>query len=664
MVQPISGSTYSESQGYGEQFDVEGLKFFRRLLSALQNKEFIVYFQPKVSIDDLNIAGAEALIRWNYNGDIKPPVFFIPFCERTGLVIDVDFYVLEETCRKMREWMDKGLQMVRVSVNFSKFHFNEPGVAERIYNTIKKYEIPPEYIEVEFTETAYLDKEEILETTIDKLKNYGIKSSIDDFGSGYSSLNMLQNMDFEVVKLDKSLLGKGVKNAKARKVISSIIHMAKELDMEVLAEGVETTEELGLLQELKCDVVQGFLFDQPLPMDEFEKRLRYRKYPSQGAPRKRETKPMQLRDVDESEIKWEERPSHAYIPETEYPKKNKNNRKSGLGFLIAGVVMFLLAFTVLGLTLLLPKGGKAETKDNDEQILYTEDQVELLIDEAKEEAREEEDKAFVTKLRTVSEISLGTLDWYRSLFPDDIVFWDNAGNKFLYIPVNKELKPNTLVIDDLIQNEETGRIDYTGHDAYTGVDVSSFQGEIDWDKVKADGVDFVIIRCGLRGYANGRLVEDPNFTANIEGAKAAGLAVGVYFYSQAVDIAEAIEEADMVLELIEPYHVTGPVAIDIEQAPDAARTDVLTGEELTDIAVAFCDHVKNAGYDPMIYSGMKYFVRIMDMTKLEDYDKWFCYYNRPLYFPYEIANWQYSKSGTVDGIEGSVDLNILFKKWW
>ena len=663
MVQPISGSTYSESQGYGEQFDVEGLKFFRRLLSALQNKEFIVYFQPKVSIDDLNIAGAEALIRWNYNGEIKPPVFFIPFCERTGLVVDVDFYVLEETCRKMREWMDKGLQMVRVSVNFSKFHFNESGVAERIYNTLKKYEIPPEYIEVEFTETAYLDKEEILETTIDKLKNYGIKSSIDDFGSGYSSLNMLQNMDFEVVKLDKSLLGKGVKNAKARKVISSIIHMAKELDMEVLAEGVETTEELGLLQELKCDVVQGFLFDQPLPMDEFEKRLRYRKYPSQGAPRKRETRPMQLRDVDERDIKWDERPSHAYIPETEYPKKKKQ-RKSGLGFLIAGVVMFLLAFTILGMTLLLSKGGKDEAKNSDEQILYTEDQVELLIDEAKEEAKEEEDKAFITKLRTVSEISLGTLDWYRSLFPDDIVFWDNAGNKFLYIPVNKDLKPNTLVIDELIQNDETGRISYEGHEAYTGVDVSSFQGEIDWDKVKADGVDFVIIRCGLRGYANGRLVEDPNFAANIEGAKAAGLHVGVYFYSQAVDTAEAIEEADMVLELIEPYHLTGPVAIDIEQAPDAARTDVLTGAELTDIAVAFCEHVKGAGYTPMIYSGMKYFVRVMDMTKLEDYEKWFCYYNRPLYFPYEISNWQYSKSGTVDGIEGSVDLNILFKKWW
>ncbi|MBO7357546.1 MAG: EAL domain-containing protein [Lachnospiraceae bacterium] len=663
MVQPISGSTYSESQGYGEQFDVEGLKFFRRLLSALQNKEFIVYFQPKVSIDDLNIAGAEALIRWNYNGEIKPPVFFIPFCERTGLVVDVDFYVLEETCRKMREWMDKGLQMVRVSVNFSKFHFNESGVAERIYNTLKKYEIPPEYIEVEFTETAYLDKEEILETTIDKLKNYGIKSSIDDFGSGYSSLNMLQNMDFEVVKLDKSLLGKGVKNAKARKVISSIIHMAKELDMEVLAEGVETTEELGLLQELKCDVVQGFLFDQPLPMDEFEKRLRYRKYPSQGAPRKRETRPMQLRDVDERDIKWDERPSHAYIPETEYPKKKKQ-RKSGLGFLIAGVVMFLLAFTILGMTLLLSKGGKDEVKNSDEQILYTEDQVELLIDEAKEEAKEEEDKAFITKLRTVSEISLGTLDWYRSLFPDDIVFWDNAGNKFLYIPVNKDLKPNTLVIDELIQNDETGRISYEGHEAYTGVDVSSFQGEIDWDKVKADGVDFVIIRCGLRGYANGRLVEDPNFAANIEGAKAAGLHVGVYFYSQAVDTAEAIEEADMVLELIEPYHLTGPVAIDIEQAPDAARTDVLTGDELTDIAVAFCEHVKGAGYTPMIYSGMKYFVRVMDMTKLEDYEKWFCYYNRPLYFPYEISNWQYSKSGTVDGIEGSVDLNILFKKWW
>ena len=262
LQQPV----LSPKHAYGEQFDVKGLNFFRRLLQALQNNEFVVYFQPKVSITDMKIAGAEALVRWVYDGQVLPPVKFIPFCERTGLVIDIDFYVLEETCKKMREWLDAGMQLVRISVNFSKYHFNEAGVAERIYNVINRYGIPPEYIEVEFTETAYLDKEELLESTVDKLRSYGIKSSIDDFGSGYSSLNLLQNMDFEVVKLDKSLLGKGVENDKAKKVISSIIHMAKELDMEVLAEGVETVEELKLLKSLRCDIVQGFFFDKPLPV--------------------------------------------------------------------------------------------------------------------------------------------------------------------------------------------------------------------------------------------------------------------------------------------------------------------------------------------------------------------------------------------------------------
>ena len=187
----------------------------------------------------------------------------------------------------------------RRCVNFSKYHFNEEGVAERIYNVIQHYGIPPEYIEVEFTETAYLDKEELLESTVDKLRSYGIKSSIDDFGSGYSSLNLLQNMDFEVVKLDKSLLGKGVENDKAKKVISSIIHMAKELDMEVLAEGVETAEELKLLRGLKCDIVQGFFFDKPLPVAEFEKRLRAGGYKEDGSIKEPERIKMELKDVEE-----------------------------------------------------------------------------------------------------------------------------------------------------------------------------------------------------------------------------------------------------------------------------------------------------------------------------------------------------------------------------
>lgn len=263
---------------------LDNLKYTRRLPKAIKDKELVVYFQPKVSASTYKIVGAEALVRWWCDGQLIPPIDFIPICEKTGLITEIDFYVLEETCKKMREWMDNDIELVRISVNFSKQHFKDTDVAERIYNVLRKYNIPTEFIEVEFTETAYLDKEELLEITLGKLKEYGIASSIDDFGSGYSSLNLLQNMDFEVLKLDKSLLGKSVENERSRKVISHIINMAKELEMEVLAEGVETYEEFGLLKDLKCDIVQGFLFDRPLQVDEFEKRLLTRIYPDKKMP--------------------------------------------------------------------------------------------------------------------------------------------------------------------------------------------------------------------------------------------------------------------------------------------------------------------------------------------------------------------------------------------
>lgn len=262
---------------------IDNMNYTRKLPKALKEHELVVYFQPKVSATNYNLVGAEALVRWQSQGQLIPPAEFIPICEKTGLVTEIDFYVLEETCKKMREWADNGYSLVRVSVNFSKQHFKDTNVAERIMSIIGKYDIPPEFLEIEFTETAYLDKEELLEITLGKLKQYGIASSIDDFGSGYSSLNLLQNMDFEVLKLDKSLLGKSVENSRSRKVISHIINMAKELEMEVLAEGVETIEEFGLLKELNCDIIQGYFFDRPLKAEDFETRLREGIYPNQRA---------------------------------------------------------------------------------------------------------------------------------------------------------------------------------------------------------------------------------------------------------------------------------------------------------------------------------------------------------------------------------------------
>jgi len=690
----------SERQGYGEQFDVEGLNFFRRLLVAVQNREFVVYFQPKVSISDMRIAGAEALVRWTCNGQILPPVKFIPFCERTGLVIDIDFYVLEETCRKMRKWMEEGLELVRISVNFSKYHFNENGVAERIYEVIQKYGIPTEFIEVEFTETAYLDKEELLESTVDKLKSYGIKSSIDDFGSGYSSLNLLQNMDFEVVKLDRSLLGKGVENHKAKKVISSIIHMAKELEMEVLAEGVETDEELKLLQELRCDIVQGFLFDKPLPADEFEQRLKARVYSlEEPRPIIRERR-VKLNDVGIEEIELAagkgRNSTPVYNGEEGRRRQNKyidieptyGAEKKHTGVLIAGILLMLLALTVIGVTVLLAGtgklGGKTET-DTVSETTYTKSEVDAMI--AKEvkktetETRAEVDEEYREKIHEAAEVAGGMANFLRSVFPDEMVFVD--GYKFKFIPINRDLKLSTVEAARFVTDEETGFMYYTDEFgervSYIGIDVSSFQRDVDWNKVAQSGIDFAIIRCGLRGYGSeGNMVSDLYFEKNIKGALAAGLNVGVYFYTQALNTAEAVEEANFALELIKPYNINGPVVLDVESANSEERIKNITASERTDCIIAFCDTVKAAGYTPMIYSDVKFFTMKMEIERLENYKKWYANYNglsigeemsiwgynNPFMFPYEFNIWQYSNSGSLEGINGGVDFDVLFEKWW
>lgn len=197
-----------------------------------------------------------------------------------------------------------------------------------------------------------------------------------------------------------------------------------------------------------------------------------------------------------------------------------------------------------------------------------------------------------------------------------------------------------------------------------GIDVSSFQGEIDWQRVKEDGIEFAIIRLGYRGYGTGRIMLDDYYEANIQGALDAGLDVGVYFFSQAVSEEEAVEEAQIVLENIKNYNLTYPIIYDAEEIPsDTARTDGLTVRQLTDNAIAFCEYIKAAGYPTMIYSNKRWLLTKLDLERLTDYDIWFAgYINIPEY-PYDFKIWQYTESGTVDGIEGNVDMNISFMEY-
>ncbi len=197
----------------------------------------------------------------------------------------------------------------------------------------------------------------------------------------------------------------------------------------------------------------------------------------------------------------------------------------------------------------------------------------------------------------------------------------------------------------------------------TGVDVSSFQGDIDWEAVADDGIDFAIIRVGFRGYGSaGEIHIDDYAKKNLKEANKAGLSVGVYFYSQAISVDEAVEEADFVLSIIKDYAITAPVVFDWENEPDKnMRTDNLDGSVLTDCAVAFCERIRQAGYMPAVYFNLTDAYKRYNLDKIQAYTLWYAQHKGvapEFYYTYNI--WQYSDSGKVNGIKGNVDLNISF----
>jgi len=231
------------------------------------------------------------------------------------------------------------------------------------------------------------------------------------------------------------------------------------------------------------------------------------------------------------------------------------------------------------------------------------------------------------------------------LLPEYVIYKDLKGN-FTKTKVNTDLKLNEYDWSSLAGT-------------YKGIDVSYYQGNIDWAKVAASGIKYAIIRAGYRGYTQGTLKEDEKFSDNILGALQNDIPVGVYFVTKAITKEEGIEEADYVLELIKPYNVTWPVVIDIE--PNKAlddRTAVLSAAERTEIILAFCQRIEEAGYTPMIYGGVGTFMNHLEIEKLEGVDKWFAqYFNQP-YLRYYFGIWQQSESGTVPGIKGNVDIDF------
>jgi GH25 family lysozyme M1 (1,4-beta-N-acetylmuramidase) len=197
--------------------------------------------------------------------------------------------------------------------------------------------------------------------------------------------------------------------------------------------------------------------------------------------------------------------------------------------------------------------------------------------------------------------------------------------------------------------------------SWKGIDVSEHQGEIDWKMVADSGIEFVFVRLGYRGYETGKFVKDKNFDDNVKGAIENGIGVGVYFVPQAVTVDEAKEEADFVIENIKEYDINWPVVYDVEPSSSGkGRADSLSTQQYTDQIKAFCDRIQEAGYKPMVYSNTKWFVSKMDLSKLSGIDLWYAYYGKGFYFPYDFKVWQFSNTGSVNGIKGNVDQNISF----
>ena len=242
---------------------------------ALEEREFLVYYQPKVAINGRNVAGAEALCRWMHNGQLVSPGEFIPVLEQGRDICKRDFYMLDAVCKDIRRWLDSGKNVVRISVNLSRRHLSDMDLLKHIVEIVDRNNVPHQYIEIELTETTTDVEFKDLKRTIGGLQKTGISTSVDDFGVGYSSLNLIKEIPWDVLKLDKSLLPTDEDENKVQKAVmfKYIVAMAQEMGLECISEGVETKEQVQLLAENNCNLAQGFYFDRPLPVAEFEKRL-------------------------------------------------------------------------------------------------------------------------------------------------------------------------------------------------------------------------------------------------------------------------------------------------------------------------------------------------------------------------------------------------------
>lgn len=240
---------------------------------ALENKEFQVYLQPKYSTKGERLSGAEALVRWIHPTEgFVPPYRFIPIFENNGFVLQLDDYMITEVARQQAKWIAEGKEVVPISVNVSRVHFTREDLAEHICKLVDQFQVPHHVIELELTESAFFDDKDALLRTLKKLKDYGFTLSMDDFGAGYSSLNSLKELPLDVVKLDGEFFRNTDADGRGNLIVGDTIALAKKLNMRIVAEGIETREQVDFLATKDCDLIQGYYFAKPMPVTEFEEK--------------------------------------------------------------------------------------------------------------------------------------------------------------------------------------------------------------------------------------------------------------------------------------------------------------------------------------------------------------------------------------------------------
>lgn len=241
------------------------------LINALENNQFVLHFQPKIDLNSMSMCGMEALIRWEHpeKGTI-PPLEFIPALEESGLIHRVGLWVIERACKINKQWIDTGLPPLQIAVNISTIQLNRDDFVDNIFEILDNTGLDPKYLELELTESGLLSDIDANIIMFEKLRAKGIKLALDDFGTGYSSLSYICKLPIDIIKIDKEFIHQITSGRQTRSVVTAILSFAHGLRLDIVAEGVETTEQLVFLNAMRCTTAQGFLLSKPLPQEEFE----------------------------------------------------------------------------------------------------------------------------------------------------------------------------------------------------------------------------------------------------------------------------------------------------------------------------------------------------------------------------------------------------------